>query len=87
MDPSDHPGCGPFSCFKQQSHTGQDPLGGLILAFQPEGPHIVRAPHFGFIHGTFIRVFGFLSVRGDGFGKDDGHHRCDLLEAGFCNGS
>lgn len=77
----------PHLRLQQQSHACQDPLGRLLFAPQPEGPDVVGAPHFGSVHRALIGVFGFLSVRGYGFCKDDWHRRCQLLEAGFSNGS
>lgn len=74
-------------CFQQESHACQNPLGHLLFALQPEGPDIVGAPQFGFVHRALIGVFGLLSVQGYGFCKDDWHHRCQLLEVGFNNGS
>lgn len=64
---------------QQQSHACQDPLGRLLFAPQPEGPDVVGAPCFGFVHRALIGVFGFLSVHGYGFCKDDWHRRCQLL--------
>lgn len=72
---------------QQQSHACQDPLGRLLFAPQPEGPDVLGAPRFGFVHRALIGVFGFLSVHGYGFCKDDWHCRCQFLEAGFSNGS
>ena len=59
--------------FQQQSHACQDPFGRLLFAPQPEGPDVVGAPQLGSVHRALIGVLGFLSVHGDGFGKDDWH--------------
>lgn len=75
------------SGFQQQCHTCQNPFGYLLFTLQPEGPDVVGAPGFGFVHGALIGVLGFLPVHGDSSGEEDWHGGCQLLQASLCDGA
>ena len=70
---------------EQEGHASQDPLGGLLLGLEVEGPHIGGAAGLGLVDGALVDVPRLLPVYGDGLDEDDRHGRCQLFEAGLCD--
>lgn len=68
---------------QKDGHTTQNPLAGLFLGLQVEGPDEGGAACLGLVDGAGVHVPQVLAVHGDGLDEDDGHDGRQLLQTGL----